>query len=114
MRKMLKSKTFWAAILQFITAVIAWIMGEIELWAVILDFVAMLGIIFYRSSIDAHLREFLDRFNWFKSKTVWAALASIVGLVIAWLTGQMEFMQMVMAVVSAFMMIFMRTAVSPE
>jgi len=114
MKSMVKSKTFWAAILQFIAAVIAWITGEIELWALILDFVAMMGVIFYRSSIDTHLREFFDRFNWFKSKTVWAALAVIVGLVISWLTGQIEFAAMIMAVVTAFIGIFMRTAVSPE
>ena len=114
MKSMIKSKTFWAAILQFVVAVIAWIVGDIELWALFLDFIAMAGIIFYRSSIDAHLREFFNQFEWFKSKTVWASIATIVGLVIAWLSGEMEFMQMAIAVVSAVILIFTRSAQSPE
>jgi len=111
---LLKSKTFWTAIVQFLVAITAWVTGEIELWTLVLDLVAMLGVIFYRSSIDRHLREFLNQFEWFKSKTVWAAIASMLGFVAAWLAGEMGLMQMLMAVFTAFIGIFLRSAQSPE
>ena len=110
----LKSKTFWAAIVQFVIAAVAWILGDIALWALILDFVGTLGVIFYRQSIDRHLREFLNQFEWFRSKTVWAAIVLMLGFVVAWLAGEMELMQMLMAVFGAFIGIFLRSAQSPE
>ena len=110
----LKSKTFWAAIVQFVIAIVVWILGDLALWALILDFVAMLGVIFYRQSIDQHLRDFLNQFEWFKSKTVWTAIAAMLGFVAAWLAGEIELMQMLMAVFTAFVGIFLRSAQSPE
>ena len=112
--KLLKSKTFWTAIIQFLIALITWIVGDIKLWALITDFVVMLGVIFYRDSIDKNLREWLNQFKWFQSKTVWLAIATALGFVIAFLTGEMELMPMLMAVFTAIVGIFLRSAQSED
>lgn len=112
--KLLKSKTFWTAIVQFLVAITAWVSGDITLWILALDFVAMLGVIFYRDSIDQNLKNFFNQFEWFKSKTVWAAVATSLGFVIMWLTGQMELTIMLISVFTALIGIFLRSAQNPE
>ena len=112
--KLWKSKTFWAAIVQFIIAVVAYILGTIDLKLLLADAGAMLMIIFFRESIDQNLRAWLNKFKWYRSKTIWTAIAAMLGFVIAYLTGQIELMAMIMAIVSAFIGIFLRSAISPE
>jgi hypothetical protein len=113
-RSILKSKTFWAAIVQFLTAFVSWVVGDISLWMLILDLVAMLGIIFYRDSIEQNLRNFLNRFEWFRSRTAWAAIATMLGFVSAWLAGEIQLSVMLISVFTAFIGIFLRSAQSPE
>ena len=111
---LLKSKTFWASIVQFLIAITAWATGGITLWMLGLDFVAMLGVIFYRESIDQNLRNFFNQFEWFKSKTVWTFIVGILGFVAAWLAGEMELTTMLIAIVTAFIGVFLRSAQNPE
>ena len=112
--KLWKSKTFWAAILQFIAVVVAYILGTVDLKFLLADFGAMLMVIFYRSSIDRNLRTWLDKFKWYQSKTTWVAIATMLGVVITFFTGEIGFMEMILAVVSTFIAIFMRSANRPE
>lgn len=113
-KTILKSKTFWAAIVQFLMALVGWITGQIDLWALILDFVAMLGIIFYRSSIDANLKNFFNQFEWFKSKTVWAAVAASLALLGTFIAGEIELMPMVTGILTAIVGVFIRASNTPE
>lgn len=112
--KLLKSKTFWAAIVQFLVAIVAYILGEIDLTFLLADFGAMLMVIFYRSSIDQNLRTWLNGFKWAQSKTTWTAIATMLGFILAFFVGEIGFMNMILAVVSTFVGIFMRSAISPE
>ena len=114
MKTILKSKTFWAAIVQFLIAVVAWITGEITLWVLILDLVAVLGVIFYRSSIDQNLRNFFNKFTWFKSKTVWTFATAALGFLLSWLTGAIELAQALMGIAAAFIGIFLQSSQAPE
>jgi len=113
-KTILKSKTFWGAIVQFLIAIVSWISGEIDLWMLVLDGVAMIGVIFYRQSIDQNLRNFFNRFTWFKSKTVWAAIAAMLGTAAAWLTGQIELQVALIAIATQFIGIFLASAQAPE
>jgi len=113
-RSILKSKTFWGAIVQFGIAFTAWAMGDIDLWILIIDGVAMLGAIFYRDSIDQNLRNFFNQFDWWKDKATWTAIAAALGFVGAWLAGDMQLSVMLVSVFSAILGIFLRSAQSPE
>jgi uncharacterized protein (DUF2164 family) len=110
-----KSKTFWAAIVQFLTAVTAFALGDLTLWMLILDFVAMLGVIFYRQELETNLRNFLNKFEWWKNKTVWLAIASALGFVSSWLAGAIELLPMLVSVFTALVGIFVKSGSStPE
>lgn len=114
MKTILKSKTFWASILQFIIIVVTWIIGDVDLWIVITSFITMLGAIFYRTSIDQNLRNFFNKFQWFRSKTVWTAVLGILSTVLLYFTDQMELGEMLLSVATALIAIFLRSAQAPE
>jgi hypothetical protein len=118
MKTILKSKTFWAAIVQFVIAVVTYFTGSIDLKILIGDFVAMLMVIFYRSSIDANLGAFFNGYfskvAWLKDGVFWTVLAGILGSVAAWLAGTITLPVMLMAVASALIGFFLRQAQVPE
>jgi hypothetical protein len=118
MKTILKSKSFWAAIVQFLIAVVSWITGSIDLKLLIGDFVAMLLVIFYRDSIDQNLRSlfngFFQKVAWLKDGVFWIVLASILGSVAAWLTGQIDLSTMLLTSVSVLIAFFLRSAQVPE
>lgn len=113
-----KSKTTYAAIAQWIVVVISWITGQIEFWPVVLDFVGMLGLIFYRAEMGTNLRNLLNGYfqkvKFLKDGVFWTVLAGVLGSVIAWLTGAMELHTMAIAVVTALVGFFLRSGATPE
>lgn len=113
-----KSKTFWAAIVQFVIVVVSFIQGDVSLWALIMDFVAMLGVIFYRAEMGVNLRKLLNGYfqkvDWLRDGVFWTVLASVLGSVLAWLTGQIELSAMLTSVVTALVGFFLRAAHTPE
>lgn len=111
---LLKSKTVWAAVVQFLIVFTTFVMGDISLWVLILDFVAMIGVAFYRDSIDANLRNWLNKFKFFRDKVAWTAIAAALGSVLMFLTDKLDFMTMLIAVVSAVIGIFIRSASSGD
>lgn len=112
--KLLKSKTFYTMLATIALAIIAWIMGQQSLMAMVLEVVGAIGVIFLRSEIDNNLRNFFNKFKWFTNKTVWAAIATALGFVVAFLAGEIEVMQMLLGIVAAIGGIFLRSAVEPE
>lgn len=116
--KLLKSKTFWAAIVQWLIAIVTWITGEITLEVLIGDTVAMLMLIFYRSSIDQNLRNLLNGFfqkvAFLKDGVFWTVLIGILGSVAAWLTGVLSIQEMLLAIATALIGFFLRSAQVPE
>lgn len=116
--RLIKSKTFWAAIVQFLIAVVAFFSGDIDLRILIGDFVAMLLLIFYRDAMGTNLKNWLDGFfekiDFLKDGVFWTVLVSILGSITAWLTGALEFWQMLLTVVTALVAFFMRAAATPE
>jgi len=113
-KSFLRSKTFWAAIVQFLAAITAFAIGDITLWMLILDAVAMLGLVFFRQEMETHLREWLNNFKWWTNKTVWTAIAAALGFVGAWLGGAMDLMPMLLAVFTAVVGIFLKSGSTPE
>jgi hypothetical protein len=117
-KTILKSKTFWAAIVQFLIAVVMFFNGQIDLKLLIGDFVAMLLLIFYRDDIGINLQKLLNGYfakvKWFKDGVFWTVLAGILGSVAAWLGGQLTLMQMLLAVSTALIGFFLRQAQVPE
>ena len=116
--RLVKSKTFWAAIVQFLVAIVAFFTGSIDFKLLIGDFVAMLMLIFYRDAIGTNLENWLDGFfskvNFLKDGVFWTVLAGILGSVAAWLSGVLEWQQMLLAVMTALIAFFMRAASTPE
>lgn len=113
-KSLLKSKTFYAMIVTIVLAFIGWVLEQQSLMAMVLEMVGAVGVIFLRSEIDNNLRNFFNKFEWFKSKTVWAAIAAALGFVVSWLAGEIEIMAMLLGVVTAIGGIFIRSAVEPE
>lgn len=117
-KSILKSKTFWTAIVQWLLVVIGFIQGEVELWTVILDFVGMLGVIFYRAEIGTNLRNILNGYfqkvSFLKDGVFWTVLAGIGGSVVAFLTGVIELQAMLIAVATALVAFFLRASNVPE
>ena len=112
--KLFKSKTFWTAIVGVLVAIVSWILGELSLWAVIMSVVAAFGVIFYRDSIDQNLKSLLNKFKWFKSRTVWTMVAAILGTITAMIAGEIEVSAGLMAIAGEFVTIFLRSAQAPE
>lgn len=108
-KTILKSKTFWMAIVVFLTVFTSWALGTIDLWALIIAAVAMLGTIFYRSSLDTNLHDFLNKFKWWRDKTAWTAIAAALGLISTWLAGEIAFSQMLIGVFTTILTIFLRS-----
>lgn len=117
-KSLLKSKTFWGAIVQWIVVVIGWITGEVELWAVIMDFVAMIGVIFYRAEMGTNLRSLLNGYfgkvEFLKDGVFWTVLVGILGSVSAWLSGVMDVSAMLISVATALVGFFVRAGATPE
>jgi ABC-type multidrug transport system permease subunit len=113
-----KSKTTYAAMVQWLVVVVSWITGEVEFWTVIADFVAMLGVIFYRKELGTNLRNILNGYfskvAWLKDGVFWTVLVGILGSVTAWLTGVIELPAMLIAVATALVGFFVRTGSTPE
>jgi len=116
--RLIKSKTFWAAIVQFLIAIVAFITGSIDFKLLVADFIAMLMLIFYRDALGTNLKNWLDGFfskvDFLKDGVFWTVLVGILGSVTAWLTGVLEFTPMVLAVLTALVAFFLRAAVTPE
>ena len=117
-RSIFKSKTFWAAIVQFLVAVAAYFSGSIDLKILIGDFVAMVMVIFYRDSIGVNLRNILNGFfskvTFLKDGVFWTVIAGVLGSIGAWLGGAIDLQTAILAVVSALVMFFLRSAQVPE
>jgi len=118
MKSVLKSKSFWGAIVQFVLAIVAYFSGSIDLEVLIGDAVLMLMVIFYRKSIDTNLRNLLNGFfskvNFLKDGIFWTVLAGILGSIAAWLAGAIDLQTALLAIVSAVIMFFLRSAQVPE
>ena len=112
--KLLKSKTFYTMLVAIVLAIIAWIMEQQSLMAMVLEVVGAVGVIFLRAEIDNNLRNFFNKFAWFKNKVVWAAIATALGFVVSFLAGEIEIMQMLLGIVAAVGGIFIRSAIEPE
>jgi hypothetical protein len=118
MKTILKSKTFWAAIVQFIIAIVAFFAGQIDLKVLIGDFVAMILVIFYRDAIGINLQKLLNGYfakvKWLKDGVFWTVLTGVLGSVAAWLAGGITLMQMLLAVTTTLIGFFLRQAQVPE
>jgi len=117
-KSLLKSKTFWASIVQFLIVVVNFITGDISLEVVIGDLFAMLMVIFYRDSIGTNLYSILNGFfekvNFLKDGVFWTVVVGILGSVVAWLTGVIEIQAMLLAVATALVGFFLRASNVPE
>ncbi len=111
---MFKSKTLWAAIVQFLIAITAFATGDLTLWMLILDAVAMVGLIFFRQEMETHLKEWLNNFKWWTNKTIWTAIAAALGFVGAWLAGVIELLPMLISVATALVGIFLKSGSTTE
>lgn len=117
-RSIFKSKTFWAAIVQFLVAVAAYFSGSIDLKILIGDFVAMVMVVFYRDSIGVNLRNILNGFfskvTFLKDGVFWTVIAGVLGSIGAWLGGAIDLQTAILTIVSALVMFFLRSAQVPE
>jgi Na+/citrate or Na+/malate symporter len=117
-RSIFKSKTFWAAIVQFIIVFIQWIIGEVSLEFVIGDLVIMVFAVFLRADFGTNLRNILNGYfqkvEFLKDGVFWTVLVGIGGSIVAWLTGVIELPAALIAVVTALVAFFTRTALTPE
>lgn len=117
-KSILKSKTFWAAIVQFVIVLVNFLAGTVTLEVVIGDFVAMLMLIFYRDSIGTNLQNLLNGYfskvKFLKDGVFWTVLAGILGSVIAWLTGVITIQEALLAISSALVGFFLRSSAVPE
>lgn len=115
---LVKSKTFWGAIVQFVVVVISFITGEVSLEVVIYDFVAMLMLIFYRADMGTNLHAILngyfEKVDFLKDGVFWTVLVGILGSITAWLTGTIDLATMLIAVASALVAFFLRSGNVPE
>lgn len=118
MKSILKSKTFWGAIVQFLVVVISFITGEVTLEVVIGDLFAMLMLVFYRADMGTNLQNILngyfEKVDFLKDGVFWTVLVGILGSVTAWLTGVIDLSAMLIAVASALVGFFLRSGNTPE
>jgi len=112
MKTILKSKTFWTAIVAFLVAFVSWAIGDIKLWTLLIAGVTMLGAIFWRDSFDTNLRNLFNKFKWWKDKAVWTAIAAALGLISTYLAGEIGLSQMLIGCLTAIVTVFLKSGAS--
>jgi len=110
--KLLKSKTFWTAIVAILSGIVAFATQEITFSEFFVIFVGGLGTIFLRSTIDQKLHAFFGRWKFWTSKTFWAGIVTVLTAAGAYIGGQMELMTFLITAFTAIAGIFIRSAVN--
>lgn len=104
-----KSKTFWMAIVTFLTAFVSWGTGQIPLWGVVTAAVTAFGVIIWRDKFDTNLKNFFNKFKWWKDGVVLAFCGTALGFVYGWLSGDISITTMLISVFASFVGMFLKS-----